>query len=62
MGDCKSCVGPAHLPSAPINDAATPAVIIGSQLGISLSSSLNEYAYRTILFVTLAGMGLKIAC
>lgn len=40
--------------------AATPAVILGSKLGIWLSSSLNEYSYRKILFVSLACMGLNI--
>ena len=40
--------------------AATPAVLLGSKLGIWLSSSLNEYSYRKILFVSLAGMGLNI--
>ncbi len=40
--------------------AATPAVIIGSKLGIWLSSSLNEYSYRKVLFIALAVMGLKI--
>ncbi len=39
---------------------ATPAVIVGSKLGIWLSSSLNEYSYRKILFASLAAMGLKI--
>jgi uncharacterized protein len=39
---------------------ATPAVIVGSKLGIWLSSYLNEYSYRKVLFVALAGMGLKI--
>jgi uncharacterized membrane protein YfcA len=39
---------------------ATPAVILGSKLGIWLSSSLNEYSYRKVLFAGLAGMGLKI--
>lgn len=40
--------------------AATPAVIIGSKLGIWLSASLNEYSYRKVLFTALAAMGLKI--
>lgn len=40
--------------------AATPAVILGSKLGISLSSNLNEYSYRKILFITLGIMGLNI--
>jgi uncharacterized membrane protein YfcA len=40
--------------------AATPAVLIGSKLGIWLSSSLNEYSYRKILFTALAAMGVKI--
>ena len=40
--------------------AATPAVILGSKLGIKLSASLNEYAYRKILFIALALMGGKI--
>lgn len=40
--------------------AATPAVIFGSKLGIWLSSSLNEYSYRKLLFIALAGMGMKI--
>lgn len=39
---------------------ATPAVLLGSKLGIWLSSSLNEYSYRKILFVSLAAMGLNI--
>lgn len=39
---------------------ATPAVILGSKLGIWLSASLNEYSYRKVLFIALAGMGLKI--
>lgn len=40
--------------------AATPAVILGSKLGIWMSSYLNEYSYRKVLFVALAGMGLNI--
>lgn len=40
--------------------AAIPAVIIGSKVGIWLSSNINEYSYRKILFITLAGMGLTI--
>ncbi|MFT5700122.1 MAG: putative membrane protein YfcA [Desulforhopalus sp.] len=40
--------------------AATPAVLLGSKLGIWLSSTLNEYSYRKILFVSLAAMGLNI--
>lgn len=40
--------------------AATPAVILGSKLGIWLSSSLNEYSYRKVLFAALAAMGMKI--
>ncbi len=40
--------------------AATPAVIVGSKLGIWVSSYLNENSYRKILFIALAGMGLKI--
>ncbi len=40
--------------------AATPAVILGSKLGIWLSSTFNEYSYRKILFVTLGIMGLNI--
>lgn len=40
--------------------AATPAVLLGSKLGIWFSSTLNEYSYRKILFVSLAGMGLNI--
>lgn len=40
--------------------AATPAVLVGSKLGIWLSSSLNEYSYRKILFLSLAAMGLNI--
>lgn len=39
---------------------ATPAVIMGSKLGIWLSSYLNEYSYRKVLFISLAGMGLRI--
>ena len=39
---------------------ATPAVILGSKLGIWLSSYFNEYSYRKVLFVALAGMGLGI--
>jgi uncharacterized membrane protein YfcA len=39
---------------------ATPAVILGSKIGIWLSSSLNEYSYRKILFISLAAMGMKI--
>ncbi len=39
---------------------ATPAVILGSRLGNWLSSYLNEHSYRKVLFVALAGMGLKI--
>lgn len=40
---------------------STPAVVIGSKLGIRLSSNLNEVVYRKILFLSLAGMGLRIA-
>ncbi len=40
--------------------AATPAVILGSKLGIWLSSHFNEYSYRKVLFIALAGMGLKV--
>lgn len=40
---------------------STPAVIIGSKLGIRLSSNLNEIVYRKILFLSLVGMGLRIA-
>jgi len=40
--------------------AATPAAILGSKLGIWLSSSLNEASYRKILFIALAAMGLRI--
>lgn len=40
--------------------AATPAVIIGSKLGITLSASLSEYSYRRVLFFGLAMMGMKI--
>ena len=39
---------------------ATPAVLLGSKIGIWFSSRLNEYSYRKILFVSLAGMGLNI--
>ena len=39
---------------------STPAVLLGSKLGISLSSTMNEYSYRKILFVSLAAMGLYI--
>jgi len=41
--------------------AATPAVIIGSKLGIRLSASLSEYSYRKVLFCALTLMGIKIA-
>jgi uncharacterized membrane protein YfcA len=41
--------------------AATPAVLIGSKLGIGLSASLSEYSYRKVLFCALALMGMKIA-
>lgn len=40
--------------------ASTPAVILGSKLGIWLSSSLNEYSYRKVLFLALACMGGRI--
>ncbi len=40
--------------------AATPAVILGSKVGIWLSTFLNEYSYRKILFVSLVCMGLNI--
>lgn len=43
-----------------IYGAATPAVILGSKLGIWASSYLSEYTYRKLLFVALAGMGLNI--
>ena len=39
---------------------ATPAVLLGSKIGIWLSSTFNEYSYRKILFISLAGMGLNI--
>jgi uncharacterized membrane protein YfcA len=39
---------------------AMPAVILGSKLGIRLSSTLNEHSYRKILFVSLAAMGMNI--
>jgi uncharacterized membrane protein YfcA len=39
---------------------ATPAVILGSKIGIWMSSYLNEYSYRKVLFLALAGMGLSI--
>ena len=39
---------------------ATPAVLLGSKMEIWLSARLNEYSYRKILFVSLAGMGLNI--
>lgn len=39
---------------------SAPAVILGSKIGIRLSSSLNEYSYRKILFFALAAMGVKI--
>lgn len=39
---------------------STPAVIVGSKLGIWASSYLNETSYRKVLFVALAAMGLKI--
>ena len=40
---------------------STPAVILGSKLGIRLSSRLNETYYRKILFLALACMGSRIA-
>lgn len=40
--------------------ASTPAVIVGSKLGISLSSHLSEKSFRKVLFIALAAMGLKI--
>lgn len=40
--------------------AATPAVIVGSKLGILLSSRLTENSFRKLLFVALAAMGLNI--
>ncbi len=39
---------------------ATPAVIVGSKLGISLSARFNEKSYRKILLIALAAMGLNI--
>ncbi|PHR26206.1 MAG: hypothetical protein COA36_12715 [Desulfotalea sp.] len=39
---------------------ATPAVLLGSMLGIRVSSALNEYSYRKILFVSLVAMGVNI--
>jgi len=39
---------------------ATPAVLIGSKVGIWLSARLNEYSYRKILFISLAAMGMNI--
>lgn len=41
---------------------ATPAVVIGSKLGIWLSSYLSEYSYRKLLFLSLAAMGGNIFC
>ena len=41
--------------------ASTPAVLLGSKLGIGLSSRFSEYSYRKILFVALALMGMRIA-
>lgn len=41
---------------------ATPAVILGSALGIWVSSFLSEYSYRKILFMALAAMGMNIVC
>jgi len=41
--------------------AATPAVIIGSKLGIRLSATFSEYSYRKVLFFALAMMGMKIS-
>lgn len=40
--------------------AATPAVLLGSKLGIWISSYLNEYSYRKLLFISLAAMGVSI--
>jgi uncharacterized membrane protein YfcA len=39
---------------------STPAVILGSKLGIMLSSRLNEASYRKVLFIALACMGSSI--
>ena len=39
---------------------STPAVILGSKLGIWFSSSFNEASYRKLLFIALAAMGLNI--
>ena len=41
---------------------STPAVILGSKLGIWFSSSFNEASYRKLLFIALAAMGLNIIC
>jgi len=41
--------------------AATSAVLVGSKFGISLSSTLNDYSYRKILFVSFAAMGLILS-
>ncbi|WP_022667392.1 sulfite exporter TauE/SafE family protein [Desulfospira joergensenii] len=40
---------------------STPAVILGSRLGIQLSSRLNEKTYQKLLFLSLAAMGFRIA-
>lgn len=40
--------------------AATPAVILGSKAGISLSSHLSEKSFRKVLFLALALMGMRI--
>lgn len=39
---------------------ATPAVVLGSKLGISLSSRLKEATYRKVIFLSLALMGTRI--
>lgn len=56
----KTMTGQITLPVLLTSCAAIPAVIFGSKAGIWMSSSLNEYSYRRVLFVTLAGMGLSI--
>lgn len=40
---------------------STPAVVVGSRIGIRLSSRLQEKTYRKILFLTLAAMGARIS-
>lgn len=40
---------------------SVPTVLIGSKIGISLSSRFSEYSYRKLLFIALALMGARIA-